>query len=67
MLTLPLLAHPCATVLLTYMWMCAKEGILGEKIRRCMSSAPNSRLFIVTSHMGLEEYTRRALVVREKC
>ena len=32
-LTLPLLAHPCAAVLLTYVWMCAKGAILGEKER----------------------------------
>ena len=65
-LTLPLLDLTCAAVLLTYVSMCAKGDILGVKIRICMISAPILRLFIVTSHMGLEEYTRRALVVREK-
>ena len=53
-LTLPLLAHPCASVLLTYVWMCAKTTILGANIRSCMSSNPSSRLFIVTSQVGLE-------------
>ena len=65
-LTLPLLAHPCAAMLSRYMWMCAKGDILGAKSRICMSSAPISRLFIVTSTVGLEEDTRRAWVVREK-
>ena len=39
-LKLPLLDHPCATVLLRYMWMCAKGTIFDAKIRICMSSAP---------------------------
>ena len=64
MLKLLLLAHPCAAVLLMYVWMCAKGAILGEKIRSCMSSAPSSRLFIATSLVGLEEDTRRAWVAR---
>ena len=59
-LTLPLLAHPCAAVLLTYMWMCTKGDILGAKRRSCMSSAPISGSFIVTSLVGLKEDTRRA-------
>ena len=63
-LTLPLLAHTCADMLLTYMWMCAKGTILGVKISSCMSSAPSSRLFIATSPVGLEEDTRRAWVSR---
>ena len=54
MLKLLLLAHPCAAVLLMYVWMCAKGAILGEKIRSCMSSAPSSRSFIVTYSVGLE-------------
>ena len=66
MLTLPLLAHPCAAVLLAYVWMCAKGAILGAKIRSCMIIFPSSRLFIVTSPVGLEEDTRRACVSREK-
>ena len=66
MLTLTLLAHLFAAVLSTYMWMCAKGAILGTKSRSCMSSAPSSRSFIVTSHLGLEEYTRRVCIVREK-
>ena len=65
-LKLPLLVHTCASVLLTYIWICAKGGILGAKSRICMSSAPILRLFIVTSPVGLEEYTRRAWVVREE-
>ena len=65
-LTLPLLAHPCASVLLTYVWMCAKGAILGANIRICMSSATISRSFIVISPVGLEEDTRRAWVAREK-
>ena len=63
-LTLPLLAHICATVLLTYAWMCTKGAILGEEIRSCMSSAPRSGFFIVTSPVGLEENTMRAWVAR---
>ena len=65
-LTLHLLAHPCAVVLLTYLWMCAKGAILVANIRICMSNSPRYRLFIVTSPVGLEEDTRRAYVVREK-
>ena len=53
-LTLTLLDHPCAYVLLTYVWMCAKGTILRSKIRIYMSSTPSSRLFIVTSPLGLE-------------
>ena len=63
-LTLPLLAHTCAAVLLTYVWMCAKGTILGAKIRICMGSTPSSRLFIVTSLVGFEEDTRRACFAR---
>ena len=63
-ITLPLLDHPCAAVLLTYVWVCAKGGILGSKIRICMSSAPILRSFIVTSTVGLEGDNRRAWVVR---
>ena len=59
-LTLPLLDHPCAAVLSTYMWMCAKGDILGAKSRSCMSSAPISSLCIVTSLVGLKEDTRCA-------
>ena len=65
-LTRTLLAHPCADVLLKYVWMYAKGTILGEKIRSCMGSATSSGLFIVTSMVGLEEDTRRAWVTREK-
>ena len=65
-LKLPLLAHPCAARLSTYVCMCAKCSILGAKIRICMISAPISRLFIVTPPVGLKEDTRRAWVVREK-
>ena len=63
-LTLPLLAHLCASVLLTYAWMCAKGAILREEIRSCMSSAPRSGFLIVTSPVGLEEDTMRAWVAR---
>ena len=66
MLILPLLAHPYAVILSTYVWMCANTAILGAKSRSYMSSAPTPRSFIVTSPMGLEEYTRRAWVVRGK-
>ena len=59
-LTLPLLANPCAAVLLTFIWMCAKGSILGAKSRSCMSSAPISRSCIVTSLVELKEDTRRA-------
>ena len=52
-LTLLMLVHPCANVLLAYVFMCAKGGILCAKIRICMSSTPSSRSFIVTSHVGL--------------
>ena len=65
-LTLALLAHPCASVLSTYVWMCAKGPILAAKIRSCMSSALISRSFIVTYPVELNEDTRRAWVVREK-
>ena len=64
--TLHLLAHFCAAVLSTYVWMCSKGDILGVKSRICMSSAPSSGSFIVTSHLGLEEDTRLAWFVREK-
>ena len=66
MLTLPLLAHPYAAVLSTYVWMCNNRDILGAKSRSYMRSAPSPRSFIVTSPVGLEEYTRRVWVVREK-
>ena len=62
---LPLLSHPCAAVLLMYGCMCAKGTILGAKIRICMSRAPRSGSFIVTSPVGLEEDTRRAWVAKE--
>ena len=65
-LTLPLLAHSCASVLSTYVCMCAKGTILGAKSRICISSAPSSRSFIVTSTLVLEEDTRRAWVDWEK-
>ena len=65
-LTLPLLAHPCDAMLSTYMCMCTKGDILGANSRICMSSAPSSRSFIVTSLLGVKEDTRRAWVVREK-
>ena len=48
-LTLPLLAHLCATMLSTYAWMCAKGAILGAEIRSCMSSAPRSGFLL--SHL----------------
>ena len=63
-LTLPLLAHTCASLLSTYVWMCAKGAILREKIGICISSAPISMSFIVTYLVGLEEDTRRAWVAR---
>ena len=66
MLTLPLLAHPFADVLLTYVWMCAKGGSLGANSKICISSAPSSRSFIFTSPLGFEEDTRRAWVAWEK-
>ena len=59
-LTLPLLDHPCASVLSTYVLMCAKGAIIGAKNRIYMISAPNSRFFIVTSPAGMEEDTRCA-------
>ena len=65
-LTLPLLDHPCDVVLLTYIWMCAKGGILSAKSRICMIRAHSSRSFIVTSPLGLEEDNRYAWVMREK-
>ena len=65
-LALPLLAHPYATMLSKYVWMCANGEILGKKSRTCMSSAPSPRLFIVTTPVGLEEDTSRAWSVREK-
>ena len=64
-LTLPLLTHPCAALLSTYVWICAKGNILGAKSRIFMSSAPSSSVFIVTSHLRLEEDIRHAWVVRE--
>ena len=66
MLILPLLVHPYAVMLSTYVWICANMDILGAKIRSYMSSAPSPRSFIVTSTMGLEEDTRHAWVVKEK-
>ena len=64
-ITLPLLDHLCAAVLLIYVWMCSKGEISCSNIRSCMSSAPSSGSFIVTYPFGLEEDTRRAWVVRE--
>ena len=64
-ITLPLLDHLCAAVLLIYVWMCSKGEISGSKIRSYMSSAPSSGAFIVTYPFGLEEDTRLAWVVRE--
>ena len=52
-LTLPLLAHPFAAVLSTYVWMFAKGTILGAKSRSFMSIATSLRLFIFTPHVGL--------------
>ena len=66
MLKLPLLAHPFADVLLTYVWMCAKGGILGANSKFCISSAPSSTSFIFTSPLGFKEDTRRAWVAWEK-
>ena len=63
-LILPLLAHPCTAVLLMYVLMCDKVGIIGVKSRICMSSAPSSRSFIFTSHVGLEEDTKSAWVLK---
>ena len=65
-MTLPLLDHPCAAVLLVYVWMCAKGAILGAKNRIFIISDPSSRSFLVTSTLGLEEDTRRAWVDWEK-
>ena len=65
-LTLPLFAHPCAAMLLTYVWMCANGDIRDAKSRIFTRSAPRSRLFIVTSPVGLEEDTRRSWVLGEK-
>ena len=64
-MTLPLLSHPCTYMLSTYVWICDMVAILYTKSRSCMSSAPSSRLFIFTSHVGLDEDTRRVWVVRE--
>ena len=64
MLTLSLLDHTCAAVLLMYVWMCAKGGICGVKIRSCMISVPILRSFIGTSPLGLEKDTRLAWVAR---
>ena len=61
-LTLPLLAHICVIMLSTYAWMCAKGAILGANTRSCMSSAPRSGFFIVTSPVGLEEDNMRTWV-----
>ena len=63
-LTLPLLAHLCATMLSMYVWICVKGDILGANIRSCMRNAPISRLFIVISPVWLEEYTRSAWMDR---
>ena len=52
--TLLLLSHPCVSVLLAYLWMCAKGSILGANSSICMSSIPSSRLFIVTFTVVLE-------------
>ena len=65
-MTLPRLVHPCAAVLSMYVWMCNQVAILGGNIRSCMIIAPRSKLFIVTSLLGLDEDTRRVWVVREK-
>ena len=65
-LTLPLFSNTCASMLSTYVWMCAKSAILGEKIRIYMSSATSSRSFIITSLVGLKEDTRRECFDREK-
>ena len=65
-LTLPLLAYTCAALLSTYGWMCAKGAILRAKNIICMSSAPSSRSFIVTSPVGLEEDTMCDCFAREK-
>ena len=46
--------------------MCTRGAILGGKIRSCIRSAPSSKLFIVTSPLGLEEDTMRDWVDREK-
>ena len=64
MLTLLLFSHTCADMLSTYLWMCSKGAILSAKIRICMSSAPSSGSFIVTSLVGLEEDNRRAWVAK---
>ena len=60
MLTLTLFPHTCASMLLMYVWMCAKGAILGAKIGIYMSSAPISMSNIITYPVGLEEDTRRA-------
>ena len=42
-LTLPLLAHPCAVMLSTYVWMCVKGDIPGAKSRISMINALSLR------------------------
>ena len=46
--------------------MCANGAILGAKIRSCISSAPSSRLLILTSPVGLEEDNKQGWVSVEK-
>ena len=53
-LALSLLDHPCAAMLLTYVWMCTKGAILGGNIRICMISAPSLSSFVVTYPVWFE-------------
>ena len=46
--------------------MCAREAILGRKLRSCIRSTPNSKWFIFTSPLGLEEDTKRDWVAGAK-
>ena len=64
-LTLPLLAHICAIMLLTQVRICAHSAILGKK-GRCIKSAPRSRSLIVTFPWGLQKDTKCAQVAVEK-
>ena len=65
-MTLPLLEHPCVTILSPYKWMFAKGAFRGAKIRSFMSNALSSKSFIVTYLLGLEEDTMCVWVEREK-
>ena len=65
-LTLPQLDHPFTAVFSTSVRMCTKGGMLGAKSWTWAKRVASSRLFMVTSPVGLVSVTSRACAASEK-